>query len=213
VPTIFISYRREDTSGYAGRLYDRLRQEFGHDNVFLDLELKPGEDFVDAILARLTGSDLMLVLIGRRWLNAADEKGGQRLGDEGDFVRIEIQTALERKLRTIPVLVDRATLPRLQDLPEPLRPLGRIQAIELSDTRWDYDVGLLVQSLRRAEGERATAANPAARDDSARMTMAAWLRLREQHRGSLPREAAQPPRTENGQRKAQGTSRKPRRKA
>ena len=158
LPTIFISYRRDDTPGYAGRLYDRIRQEFGRDNVFIDVDtLQPGDDFVDAIHERLERCDLMIAVIGKRWLTAADDQGRSRLEDEGDYVRIEIQTALERKLRTIPVLVDRASMPRVQDLPESLRALGRRQAIELSDTRWDYDVGTLIDSVKRiaaAERER-----------------------------------------------------------
>jgi TIR domain-containing protein len=161
VPSIFISYRRDDTPGYAGRLYDRILREFGRDNVFIDVDaLQPGDDFVDAIRDKLQKCDLMLALIGKRWLTAIDEQGRPRLEDEGDYVRIEIQTALDRGLRTIPVLVERAAMPRLQDLPQPLRGLARRQAIELSDTRWEYDVGTLVDTLKRVAPGPAAAAKP-----------------------------------------------------
>jgi WD40 repeat protein len=147
---IFISYRRDDAPGYAGRLYDRLRQEFGRENVFIDVDaLQPGDDFVDAIHERLAKCDLMLVVIGPRWLSVSDAQGRKRLEDEGDYVRIEVQQALARRLRTVPVLVERGTMPRPQDLPEPLRALARRQGIELSDTRWEFDVGRLVESLKR----------------------------------------------------------------
>ena len=148
--TIFICYRRDDTQGHAGRLYDRLRQEFGRKHVFIDMDaLQPGDDFVHAIQEKLEKCQLMLAVIGRRWLTAMDEGGRPRLEDEGDYVRVEIETALQRNLRTIPVLVDRASMPRKQDLPESLSALARRQAIELSDARWEYDIGTLISSIKR----------------------------------------------------------------
>ena len=97
MPRIFISYRREDTPGYAGRLCDRLQQDFGRDNVFIDVDtLQPGDDFVEAISERLVGCDLMLVVIGPRWLTSVDSQGRPRLEDDSDYVRLEIQTALAR---------------------------------------------------------------------------------------------------------------------
>ncbi len=151
MPTIFISYRRDDAPGYAGRLYDRLAGEFGRENVFIDVDaLQPGDDFVDAINKRLQTCDIMLAMIGQRWLSAVDEQGRRRLDSDGDYVRVEIQTALERKLLTIPVLVERASMPKTVELPEPLSPLARRQAIELSDRRWDYDVGLLLRQIKAA---------------------------------------------------------------
>jgi TPR repeat protein len=147
---IFISYRRDDTPGSAGRLYDRLQQEFGRDNVFIDVTaLQPGEDFVEAIDARLRTCDVMLAVIGRRWLTASDEHHGRRLDDSADHLRIELQTALDRGVRVIPVLVERATMPVAHELPEPLRPLARRQAFELRDTRWSEDITLLVDAVNR----------------------------------------------------------------
>lgn len=153
MPKVFISYRREDTPGHAGRLYDRLQQEFGADNVFIDVDtLLPGDDFVDAIGQTLNQCDLMIALIGPRWLTATDDRGRPRLDDQSDFVRVEIQTALERRIRTVPVLVERASMPLEQQLPEPLRLLARRQAIELTDTRWASDVGALVEKVKRTAG-------------------------------------------------------------
>jgi len=153
LPKVFISYRREDTPGHAGRLYDRLQQEFGSDNVFIDVDtLLPGDDFVAAIGDTLNKCDLMIALIGPRWLTATDDRGQPRLDDPGDFVRVEIQTALERRIRTVPVLVERASMPLEQQLPEPLRPLVCRQAIELTDTRWASDVGALVEKVKRTGG-------------------------------------------------------------
>jgi hypothetical protein len=163
LPKVFISYRREDTPGHAGRLYDRLQQEFGPDNVFIDVDtLLPGDDFVAAIGDTLNKCDLMIALIGPRWLTATDDRGQPRLDDQSDFVRIEIQTALERRIRTVPVLVERASMPLEQQLPEPLRPLVRRQAIELTDTRWASDVGALLEKVKRtaAAGPAAPPGNP-----------------------------------------------------
>jgi TPR repeat protein len=151
MPRVFISYRREDVPGHAGRLYDRLQREFGADNVFIDVDtLLPGDDFVEAIGETLNRCDLMIALIGPRWLTVTDDRGRPRLDDPGDFVRVEIRTALERRIRTVPVLVERAAMPQEQQLPEPLRPLTRRQAMELSDTRWASDVGALVEKVIRA---------------------------------------------------------------
>jgi hypothetical protein len=150
VTRIFISYRRDDAAGSAGRLYDRLQDEFGPGNVFIDVDtLQPGDDFVEAIKEKLSVCDVMLVVVGKQWLTATDDAGRPRLHDEGDYARIELQTALDRGVITIPVLVERATMPRPQDLPEPLRPFARRQAAELRDTRWRGDVDHLLERLKR----------------------------------------------------------------
>ena len=97
-PTIFISYRCEDTVGHAGRIFDRLVERFGKEHVFRDLDtISAGEDFVETVRQKIHTSDIVLALIGPRWLTAADEEGRWRLADENDFVRVEIVTALEQK--------------------------------------------------------------------------------------------------------------------
>ena len=106
---IFISYRRGDTSATAGRLFDRLEGRFGVGSVFMDVDtIEPGLDFVEVIGGAVGSCDVLLALIGARWLGAVDEHGRRRLDDPDDFVVLEITTALERGIRVIPVLVDGA---------------------------------------------------------------------------------------------------------
>lgn len=148
MPKIFISYRREDTSGYAGRLQERLSSEFGAENVFMDLEdIQPGTDFVEAIQHAVSSSDILIVLIGKRWLMATDTSGERRIENPQDFVRIEIESALARGLRVIPVLVSQTVMPSASEMPEALAGLARCQAHELSDTRWVYDLDQLIRAL------------------------------------------------------------------
>ena len=149
---IFISYRREDSAGHAGRLFDRLEQRFGKSNVFMDVSgsIEPGIDFVDAIDRAVGSCDVLIVMIGKDWTACTDAAGQRRLDDPEDFIRLETVSALERDIRVIPVLVQGAAMPLAEDLPDDLRPLARRQAIELSDTRWEFDVEKLVRGLERA---------------------------------------------------------------
>lgn len=150
---VFISYRRDDSSGYAGRLYDALRDRFGAGQVFIDVDaIEPGADFVEVIERAVGTWDVVLALIGPRWLTAADARRRRRLNDQNDFVRLELATALERGARVIPVLVGGAAMPRTDELPEPLRVLARRHAVEITDARWQYDVGRLIQALERMPG-------------------------------------------------------------
>jgi hypothetical protein len=150
MPGIFISYRREGASGHAGRLYDALRHHFGAHNVFMDVDnLRPGVDFVEALDQAVARADVMLVVIGRNWVDARNGDGERRLDDPEDFVRIEIQSALDRALTLIPVRVDHADMPPSRLLPEPLRPLARRHAVELRDTRWGADLEDLVRALEQ----------------------------------------------------------------
>lgn len=148
---IFISYRREDTGGYAGRLYDRLAARFGRDHVFMDVDtLEPGEDFVQAIEEKVAQCDALVAVIGKNWLACTDEMGHRRLDDPHDFVRLEISSALERKIRVVPALVDDAQMPRPQDLPEQLILLARRNALNVSNTLFSQSVELLIATLERA---------------------------------------------------------------
>src|SRR5688572_10834401 len=129
MPKIFISYRREDSSGYAGRLNEKLSQVFGGKNVFMDLEdIEAGTDFDQAIRKSVSACDALIVLIGKRWLSIADGSGARRLDDPHDYVRLEIATALERNIRVIPVLVNRAEMPAQSDLPQAVSALALRQA-------------------------------------------------------------------------------------
>ena len=153
VGSIFISYRRDDSAGYAGRLASDLERVFGDALVFQDVEdIKPGADFVEVIDRAVGTSAVLLAVIGRQWLGATDQTGHPRLEDPRDFVRAEIGAALRRGIDVIPVLVEGATMPRAEQLPDDLGPLARHQAIELSDTRWDYDVSQLTGAIHRVLG-------------------------------------------------------------
>jgi len=126
---IILNYRREDTSAHAGRLYDDLADEFGGDQVFMDIDaIEPGVDFADVIERAVGSASVFLSLIGPRWLSAVDAKGVRRLDKPDDFVRLEIEAALRPEVRVIPILVQNATMPSATDLPPSLAPLARRNA-------------------------------------------------------------------------------------
>ena len=150
MPGIFISYRREDSPGHAGRVFDRVRARFGADVVFMDVTaIEAGVDFVDAIERAVGTCDVLLAVIGPQWSSSTDGTGHRRLDSPTDFVRIEIAGALKRDVRVVPVLVDGARLPAAADLPDILQPLLRRNAVELRDARWDADIDQLLASLER----------------------------------------------------------------
>lgn len=132
---IFISYRREDASYPAGRLYDRLQSRFAAEKIFMDVDsLAPGVDFVQTIEERVGACDVLVAVIGRRWLSASDEEGNRRLDNPEDFVRVEVATALRRGIRVIPVLVEGAPVPRSRELPDDLKALVRRNASKSATT-------------------------------------------------------------------------------
>ncbi len=148
---IFISYRRDDSSGYAGRLYDRLSQHFGINQVFMDVDhIEPGEDFAEIINQAVGSCSILLALIGRSWITAADKNGARRLDDPEDFVRLEITSAISSNVRVMPLLVDGASMPLAHQLPEALTLLARRQAAELSNTRFHQDVDRLIENIEKA---------------------------------------------------------------
>jgi TIR domain len=154
VPRIFISYRRSDASPYAGRLYDDLCRQFGPNQVFIDVDtIEPGVDFVDRVEGAVGNCDVLIAVIGKRWLTSTDTRR-RRKPDARDWVQLEIATALERNVRVIPVLVQGASIPEEPELPEALRGLARRQAVELNDVRWRSDVARLIDKL---DGESARA--------------------------------------------------------
>lgn len=145
---IFINYRREDSAPYAGRIYDKLQDYFGEGNIFLDIDrIEPGEDFVEVIENRLASVEIAIILIGKQWLKIANYTGQRRIDNPRDFVHIEIATLLNRKIRTIPVLVGGATFPDESELPDPIRLLGRKNAYEISDKRFHADIDILIKSI------------------------------------------------------------------
>jgi hypothetical protein len=148
--TIFISYRREDTAGYAISLHDRLAARFGAEHIFMDIDnIELGEDFVDVINEKISACDVLLVLIGRNWLTSQDESGRRRLDSPDDFVRLEVAAALERKIRVIPVLFGGTRPPRPEDLPPELVLLSRRNAITITDAGFRQDVTRLIESVEK----------------------------------------------------------------
>ncbi|MDX6582659.1 MAG: hypothetical protein QOI10_1843 [Solirubrobacterales bacterium] len=153
MPRIFISYRRQDSSGYTGWLHDRLAAEFGTEQIFLDLDaIDAGADFVERINHAVGECDVLIAVIGDEWLTTADPTGRRRLDDPADFVRLEIAAGLERDVKVIPALVAGAAPPSADQLPEPIKGLANHQALELTDSRWDYDIGRLITQLRAIDG-------------------------------------------------------------
>jgi hypothetical protein len=151
IPKIFINYRRDDARAYAGWLHDALKDEFGSGTLFLDINnTPPGIDWVDYLDRQLSVSDIFLAIIGPNWLNAKDESGNRRLEDPTDRVAGEIVAALKRDIPVMPILVDGARFPPEQQLPEPLRPLARRQAVEVRHAQFDRDVQALAHEIRDA---------------------------------------------------------------
>jgi TIR domain len=160
---IFISYRRDETAYPAGWLYDRLADNYGGGQVFKDVDsIELGDDFVEVITRAVGSCDVLLALIGEQWLTITDEHGRRRLDDPDDFVRLEIEAALTRNVRVIPILVDGARMPRADELPGSLVKLRRRQALELSPARFEYDTGRLLKVLDTTLAEVRTAQNDAA---------------------------------------------------
>jgi hypothetical protein len=156
---VFISYRRDDSSGFARGIYDRLAKRLGRKSVFFDVDnIELGEDFVDVLSERVGKCNALVAVIGASWCSSADTRNQRRLDHPHDFVRIEIEAALERGIRVIPVLVDGASMPRPEDLPDSLKKLARRQGIEVSHTHFDSDVkkltrtlSLMLEELRQSE--------------------------------------------------------------
>ena len=148
---IFISYRREDTAGHAGRLYDRLNARFPS-QVFRDItSIRPGEKFRDAIERKLDTCQVFIELIGNQWASIKDQRG-RRIDQPDDFVRLELATALRRSITVIPVLVEGARMPDASTLPEDVAPLTLHNALEISEVDFDHDVERLIDTLESIFG-------------------------------------------------------------
>jgi hypothetical protein len=147
-PRVFICYRREETAAHAGRLYDTMVTRFGERNVFMDVDLAPGVDFVERITEVVAACQVLIVVMGPSWATVKDEEGGVRIADPDDFVRLEVETAVRRPdVTPIPVLVSGARMPKREDLPPEVQAITRRNALELSEARWGYDVGRLNSTL------------------------------------------------------------------
>ena len=150
---IFISYRRADAAGDAGRLADHLNRRFGPSRVFLDIDsIDPGTDFERALTSSLAETAAVLVVIGPRWTSLAKPDGSRRLDDPGDYVRREVETALGRGIPVVPVLVQGGTLPRREDLPPSLAALVKRQAASLDHAEFHDDAERLCDRLEKMIG-------------------------------------------------------------
>ncbi len=146
---IFISYRRDDSEGEAGRLADDLAHRFREDSVFMDVNaIQPGRDFRKAIDESIHKCSVLLAIVGQGWLESRDGSGHKRLEDENDFVRLEIASALQRDIASFRCWFAEPAMPRAEQLPDDLKELAFRNAVELTHARWKSDVQLLVEALK-----------------------------------------------------------------
>ena len=168
-PRIFISYRRDDSQGFARSIHDRLAQHFGPDAVFRDInDIEPGRPWAEAIDHALASCDVFVLLIGRRWLEATDDEGNRRLDDPEDRHRREIETAVNRRVRIFVALMEDAHMPRRKELPqwspgdEPrgLQLVPALHALRIADHAFDYGIEELVTNIERATEQTHTREEP-----------------------------------------------------
>jgi TIR domain len=147
---VFISYRREDAAGYAQAIYSQLERQLRRHQIFMDVDtIEPGVDFVTRIEQAIGECDVVIALIGNRWKGERNN-ALPRIHDPQDFIHLEISAALSRDIRIIPVLVDGARMPSPDELPSSLHRLLRRQALELSNTRFRFDLDRVSQAVRKA---------------------------------------------------------------
>ena len=150
MPNIFISYRRADSADITGRIYDRLVEEFGREPIFKDVDSIPlGTNFKEYLDRKVSECNVLLAIIGDRWSEARDGAGMKRLDDPTDFVRVEIESALERGIPVIPLLVRSAQMPDEGSLPPSLQPLIYQNGIPIRpDADFHRDMDRLISALK-----------------------------------------------------------------
>jgi hypothetical protein len=153
---IFMSYRRNDSADVTGRIYDRLVSEFGRENVFKDVDSIPlGIDFREYLDQSVSNCNIFLAIIGIQWLNIRTSDGKRRIDDSSDFVRIEIESALQRKIPVIPALVQGAAMPQSAMLPMAIRALVFRNGISIrSDPDFHTDMNRLIKGIRNVHGSK-----------------------------------------------------------
>jgi hypothetical protein len=172
---VFISYRRDDSAGTAGRVNDRLEREFGRDRLFMDVDSIPlGVNFVDMLSEEVAKCDVLLAVIGPNWLNARDEDGNRRLESPHDFVRIEIGAALQRNIPVIPILLDGAKMPKANQLPKEVEKLSLRNGLDVRHASFHNDIDKLVRNLQR----QLTEADARRRDEDERRRQEAEIKQR-----------------------------------
>ena len=176
MPKIFISYRRSDSDIIAGRIYDKLSAHFGESSIFFDVEaIDIGRDFREALQDEVRQCQVLIAVIGPNWLNVQDEDGCRRIDTDTDWVRIEIESALARNIRVIPLLVKDASLPKARELPEGLKELAYRQAAKArSGADFTPDMNRLIRYMER---HFATYQEPSTTATIRRFTGSLWLGL------------------------------------
>lgn len=151
MPKLFISYRREDSAYPAHSICERLKSHFGKESVFIDVDTIPfGVDFRNHLYEAVSKCDVVLAVIGSRWLDAKQDDGTRRLDDPRDFVRIEIEAALAREIPVIPVLVDQVVMPKNTQLPEALHELAFRNATQIRPgLDFSSDLDRLIRGLQK----------------------------------------------------------------
>ena len=147
---LFVSYRRDGEAAWTRSLVAELERVYGVDAVFMDVDdIDAGDRFPEVIGDRIAASDAVVAVIGPRWLNSADERGGRRIDYPDDWVRLEIETALKRQIPVFPVLVADAVMPKTSELPESLTSLCDLNAVHVGANRFKTDVGRLLGGLAK----------------------------------------------------------------
>lgn len=176
---VFISYRHDDSAGHAGRVHDRLMQSFGRDLLFMDVDAIPlGVDFIKVLREEVAKCDVLLAVIGTHWLDASDEEGKRRLDSTTDFVRTEIATALQRGIPVIPILLDGAKIPKVQQLPKDLEGLAARNGLDVRHASFHQDMDKLIAGLKGAsiQGDTPNALSRAtSRPLASRATRPRWV--------------------------------------
>ena len=146
---IFISYRRDDSAGHAGRVHDRLVAEFGRDLLFMDVDAIPlGSNFVKVLKDEVARCDVLLAVIGPHWLDARDKEGQRRLENPSDFVRVEIAAALQCDIPVIPILLEGVSVPKTAALPPEMRELSSRNGLDVRHVSFHQDMDKLIRFLR-----------------------------------------------------------------
>jgi hypothetical protein len=146
---VFISYRRDDSAGYAGRVRDRLERELGRNLLFMDVDGIPlGTNFSKVLHEEVAKCGVLLAMIGPNWPDARDEHGNRRLDDPNDFVRIEIAAALQRNIPVIPILLEGARIPKADQLPEDLKELASRNGLDIRHASFHDDMSRLIRGLK-----------------------------------------------------------------
>jgi TIR domain len=187
---VFISYRRDDSAGQAGRIQDRLEREFGRDLLFMDVDAIPlGMNFVKVLHEEVAKCGVLLAVIGPNWLELRDEAGNRRLDNPNDFVRIEIAAALQPDIPVIPILLDGARVPKAAQLPKDLEELALRNGLDVRHASFHSDMDKLIRGIKGPSGQ--AAAPPASRvppEAEARLLRAEEERRRGQKEPPQPRD-------------------------